>query len=187
MLQSRTTRTLTYLFVSMTVGALALMWMETGPILPVRMPLVAVGSGGGVIFGTDVPVQQIKWRNIVILTADRPDADIARSCHFVVVVDSTGRGGRVLATDLWKRQADGYHTFAPGHDWNSDSIGVCFVGKLTDSVLDGEQFRDFINLVRALQDGLRVPSERVYLCNDLDDRSPLPSEGFVRAFSRRLL
>jgi len=190
MLQSRTVRTLAILFIAMTVGALSLMWMETAPIDELPMKLTAVSSSPvsneNAIFRTHVPVRQVKWHNIVIRSASDSDDDVAQACHFVVS-PAAGPEQAVTTTDLWKRQADGYHTFAPGHDWNADSIGVCFVGELSDSALDGRQFNDLMALVQALQHHFRVRPERVYLHSELDDRTEPPSGLFVRTFSRRLL
>lgn len=186
MLESRTVRTLASLFVSMIVGALALMWMETAPIDVPRTPLAAVGAEDGwyerMILRTEVGLQPVKWRNIVVRSAGDADGDIAHACHFVVA-----DGGQVLTNDLWKRQADGYHTFAPGHDWNADSIGVCFVGGSNRASVRAERFDDLIGLVRLLQQRFKVPPERVYLHSDLDERTAPPGDEFVEAFSGRLL
>jgi len=190
MLQSRTVRTLAILFIAMIFGALLLMWMETAPIDELPMTLTAIPSSpvssDAAIFRTHVPVRQAKWNHIVIRTAASPDDDAAQACHFVVSPVS-GTEQSVSTTDLWKRQSDGYHTFAPGHDWNADSIGVCFVGEFDDTVLNAKQFNDLMALVQALQNRFEVRPERVYLHSELDDRTASPSGLFVRAFSRRLL
>jgi len=190
MLQSRTVRTLTILFVAMTVGSLLLMWMETAPIDELPMTLMAVSrstvSHYDAIFHTHVPVRQAKWQHIVIRTAADSNDDAAGACHFVVSPASEA-GRSVSTTDLWKRQADGYHTFAPEHNWNADSIGVCFVGEFSDGVLDAGQFDELMSLLQALQHYFRVQPERVYLHSEIDDRTEAPSGLFVRTFSRRLL
>ncbi|MDP6636100.1 MAG: N-acetylmuramoyl-L-alanine amidase [Phycisphaerae bacterium] len=186
MLQSRTVRTLATLFTAMTIGALSLMWMETAPVDELSMPLTALSrsnaSYDAMVYRTHVPVSHSKWRHIVVRKAPTADHSIAKACHFVV---SDGKQAITL-TELWKRQVDGYHTFAPGHDWNSDSIGVCFVGDLNDEVLSANQFKELMVLVQRLQYLFKVRSERVYLHSELDDRTTPPSGLFVRSFSRLL-
>jgi hypothetical protein len=183
MLQSRTVRTLTTLFVAMTIGALSLMWMETAPIDELPLDLTARVSDEAVIFRTHVLVNPSRWLNVVVRMAPSADDKVAKSCHFIVSSDDAG----VTTTDLWKWQQDGYHTFAPGHDWNSDSIGVCFVGQLNDEALQARQFNELMVLMQRLQRHFEVRPERVYLHSELDDRTTPPSGAFVRAFSRRLL
>lgn len=185
MLQSRTVRTLTILFVAMTVGALSLMMLETAPVKDTYITLTASSpvSDDTIIFHTDVPVDPVKWRNVVVRRAPNAENSIARACHFVV---SNGTQA-VEATELWKTQAGGQHTFAPGHDWNSDSIGVCFLGDLNDGVLGSRQFDELMVLMQTLQHHFKVRSDRVYFHSELDDRTKRPSGAFVRAFSRRLL
>jgi len=185
MLRSRTVRTLATLFIVMTVGALSLMWMETAPIDELPMTLTAVSSlpviDEAIVYRT-VPVQRPKWLNIVLRNAPAADDDIARACHFIVPEANQA----ITTTELWKRQLDGYHTFAPGHDWNADSIGVCFVGDLNDKSLTGPQFSKLMALVQRLQYRFKIRPERVYLHSELDDRTSPPSGSFVRAFSRGL-
>ncbi|MCP4379344.1 MAG: N-acetylmuramoyl-L-alanine amidase [bacterium] len=186
MLQSRTVRTLTTLFSAMTIGALSLMWMETAPIDETPLTLTARSSSpvsdGAVVYHTHVPVRQSKWNHVILLSAPSSDHETARACHFIV------SDGKVTATtELWKRQVDGYHTFAPGNDWNADSIGVCFVGDLTDAALNTGQFNELMSLVQRLQFDFKIRPERVYLHSELDDRTERPSGLFVRTFAQRLL
>ena len=170
----------------MTIGALSLMWMETAPIDELPMTLTGISSSlvidEAIVYRT-VPVQRPKWLNIVLRNAPAADHDIARACHFIVPEANQA----ITTTELWKRQLDGYHTFAPGHDWNADSIGVCFLGDLDDKTLSARQFNELMSLVQALQHKFKVRPERVYLHSELDDRITPPSGPFVRAFSRRLL
>ena len=188
MLRSRTVRTLTILFTAMTIGALSLMWMETAPIDEVPMPLTGLSSSlvmdEAIVYSTHagVPVQYSKWRNVVLRNAPTADHDIAQACHFIV----SDANQAITTTELWKRQIDGYHTFAPGHDWNADSIGVCFVGGLNDETLTGRQFNKLMALVQRLQYRFKIRPERIYLHSELDDRTRPPSGPFVQAFSRGL-
>jgi hypothetical protein len=185
--QTRTVRTLTSLFIAMTVGALSLMWMETAPIDELPMVLTAVSNSAvsdeAIIYRTHVPVNRPKWLNIVVNKAATADHDVAQSCHFIV---SEGAQA-IVTTELWKRQVDGYHTFAPGHNWNADSIGVCFLGELDDKTISARQFKELMTLVQTLQHNFKIRAEHVYLHSELDDRTTPPSGPFVQAFSRRLL
>ncbi len=171
----------------MTIGALSLMWMETAPTDELPMVLTAVSrsavSDEAIIYRTHVPVNRPKWLNIVVNKAPTADHDVAQSCHFIV---SDGTQA-IATTELWKRQVDGYHTFAPGHDWNADSIGVCFLGELDDKNLSARQFKELMTLVRTLQHNFTIRPEHVYLHSELDNRTEPLSGPFVQAFSRRLL
>ena len=187
MLRSRTVRTLATLFASMTIGALSLMLMETAPIDELPFTLAIVPSSPvtdqAIIYRTHVPVKHPKWVHIVLRSAPSADHDVAQACHFIV----SGGEQAITATELWKRQVDGYHTFAPGHDWNADSIGVCFVGDLNDENLTGRQFNELMALVQTLQHHFKIRPERVYLHSELDERTEPPSGSFVWTFSRGLL
>jgi len=171
----------------MTIGALALMWMETAPVDELHMNLTSISGlpayEEAIIYRTHVPVKYPKWLNIVVSKAPAADHAVARACHFIV---SDGDQA-IETTDLWKRQVDGYHTFAPGHDWNSDSIGICFLGDLDDKALTEQQFSALVALVQTLQKHFKVRSEHVYLNSQLDDRIKPPSGQFAQAFADRLL
>jgi hypothetical protein len=171
----------------MTIGALSLMLMETAPIDELSMPLTGLSplpvADEAIVYRTHVPVKHPKWLHIVLRNAPNADHDVAQACHFIV----SDAKQAIATTRLWKRQIDGYHTFAPGHDWNADSIGVCFVGDLNDETLAGGQFNKLMALVQRLQHHFKIRPERVYLHSELDDRTGAPSGQFVRTFSRRLL
>lgn len=173
----------------MTIGALSLMWMETAPIDELPIPLAGIPSSPvtdeAIVYRTHVPVKDAKWLNIVVRKASSADHDVAQACHFIVARASDGEQA-ITATELWKRQVDGYHTFAPGHDWNADSIGVCFLGDLGDKTLSDRQFNELMALVQTLQHHFKIRPECVYLHSELDDRTTPPSGPFVRAFSRGL-
>jgi hypothetical protein len=171
----------------MTVGALSLMMLETAPVDEAHATMTAISSlpvsDDKIVFHTHVPVNREKWRNVVVRKAPSADHSVAKSCHFIVSDETQA----VTTTELWKNQADGYHTFAPGDDWNSDSIGVCFVGELDDHALGARKFSELMLLVRTLQHHFAVSPDRVYFHSELDDRTIRPSGPFVRAFSDRLI
>ena len=187
MLRSRTIKTLTALLISMTVGAFALMILETAPVRPPSQSLAAIGPLQGqlprLINQTAVPLQAIKWRNIVVHGSEAEDADIAQRCHFVIALDA-----EVRANDLWRRQLSGYHVYVPGRDLNADSIGICLMGDFTQNPPSQSQLAALTDLTIALQRALRIPADRVYLNCDLNAYSRSPGLAFPKAaFNQTLL
>lgn len=187
MLGSRTIRILTALLVSMTLGALALMVLETAPPTPRAEQLAAIGISkmplDGAIHNTAVPIQPIKWRNIIVHSSGAGAAGIEKRCHFVLRPD-----GRVAATGLWKRQLAGDHVYVPGRDFNADSVGICMIGDFRNSGPAQRQFNRLTELTRTLQGILLTPRDRIYLHSQLDPRSHSPGGAFpARAFNDSLL
>ncbi len=187
-LGARTIKTLTALLVSMTLGAFALMVLETAPVQPEAQHLAAVGppagGAGQIIRQTLVPIQPIKWRNIVVHSSAAEAPDIASRCHFVVTPE-----GQITPTSLWQRQLSGHHVYVPGRDFNADSIGICLIGDFSRNKPPRKQLAALIDLTRAFQPTFRIPADRVYLHSDLDaySRSPgaaFPSKSFDRALYR---
>lgn len=189
--KSRTVRVLTALFVTMTLGALVLMMLETGPIRggspavwSVPTPAQADPVDQAIRFDTEVPVQPAMWRNVVV-HASGFDADASRQCHFLVAADGTVRN-----TILWKRQMIGRHTFGIGRDWNADSIGIFVEGDFSTDPPPAEQFRSLLRLVRSLQEYLgprQLPADHVYLSRDVDPQTRSPGDAFPAAEFDRLL
>ena len=180
MLGSRTVKTLTALLGSMTLGAFVLMVLETAPTNPEPEQLAAVTERdtglAAIIRDTAVPLQRIKWRNVVVHGSGVGSSDIAGRCHFVV-----GQDGRIIATALWKHQLAGYHVYVPGRDFNADSIGICLDGDFSDLPPARAQFEVLVNLTRAIQEDFAVPPDRVYLHSQLDARSSSPGAAFPAA------
>jgi hypothetical protein len=183
---SRTIKTLTALFVAMTMGSLALMILETDPIRPSASLAVLSPPPAGAanaIYEADVPLQPGRWGNVIVHAAGRPTAEIARECHFLVIAD--GDRAKVTATAHWRRQQDGHHV---GGYWRRKSIGVCLIGDFSRRAPQRGQFDELVDLVNTLQEVCRIPAERVYLRSDLDARSTSPGRAFPAArFSARLL
>ena len=121
MVRSRTIRVLFALLIAMTVGALALMVLQTNPIRPpAQFAAIADGNQPGpveAVFDTAIPLQPTKWRNIVLHGSQAEHRNVADQCHFVI-----GESGAVVVTALWKQQISGQHVSAAGRDWNIDSI-----------------------------------------------------------------
>ncbi|MGC9454682.1 MAG: peptidoglycan recognition protein family protein [Phycisphaerae bacterium] len=187
MLGSRTIKSLTALVASMTVGTLVLMLLETAPIRPTDdTSLAAVSSDsrrtGDQVFSTEVPLKSDMWRNVVIHATGHEGRAVAEQSHFVLTEDS------LVATDLWRTQVTGSHIFAPGRDWNSDTIGICLDGDYMFDAPDEKQFELLTSLVRTIQQACDIPADRVYLYGELVPESRSPGEAFpATAFNRRLL
>ena len=190
--RKRTVRSLTVLFVSMTIGAVVLILMETEPLRPTAAPLAAlapdVAGPGAAVFDLEdgVEFQRLKWRNIVIHSSAGGPADIGRRCHFVIRLDKDGKA-KAAATDLWRRQAKGDHVRIPGRDFDAISVGVCLVGDFSVQPPTHAQYEALVALMRTLQREFGVPGHHVYLHSDLVPNSPSPGRAFpVDHFSRHL-
>ncbi len=185
---SRTVKTLTALFVSMTFGALALMMMETPPISATAQPLAVLSpppaGAAAVVYDTASAISRGKWTYVVVHSATDRSSPVAQGCHFIVDRDSNGVW-RVIATDNWRSQQNGQHI--TGY-WQPHSIGVCIIGDFSAQAPDKTQFDCTVELVNALQEVCRIPADKVYLMSDLYARSTSPGRFFPAAkFSARLL
>ena len=176
MLGSRTIKSLTALLLAMTLGVLILMVMETSPVRPPAVDLAAQArptDGVGVVFDTDVRLQPIKWRHIVVHATGAEGPGIAARCHFIVQPTATADGGVVFATPLWRRQTQGHHVFVPGYDYNADSVGICLMGDFARRAPAAEQMDALIALVQTVQRECGIGSDRVFLHKHLTgSRSP---------------
>jgi len=185
---SRTVKTLTALLVAMTLGALALMVLETEPVRPTAEPLTVFrpppAGAARVIHDTRVPLQAIQWRYMVVHASLLPSGEAAKKCHFLVEADGED-AWKVTATDHWLDQRAGGHI---GGFWQDSSIGICLIGDFSRRRPAPGQFASLIDLVNALQKECRISADRVYLHSDLVARSSLPGAAFPAAeFSDQLL
>jgi len=179
MVGSRTIKALTALLFSMTVGACALMLLEVAPASPDAQQLTALAAPAegvaAVIHDTSVPLQPIKWRHVIVHSANAEDVDFQQQCHFIISAD-----GKARVTKLWKRQVCGNHVYVPGRDFNGDSIGVCIEGNFArhDPTISQKQFNALLELTRSLQRAFLITADRVYLTSDLVPNSYSPGEAF---------
>ena len=158
----------------MSVGSLVLILLETDPALPAPgTPLQAVeGRRIGpeppaIRQGLAVPLQFIKWRNIVVHDTGRHGAQVANGCHFIIGNARKLGDGAVSATPLWRRQQDGRHIHVPGLRFNVNSIGICLLRDCRRGPPTERQFQALGRLVRALQATCFIPAEQVYLHSEL--------------------
>lgn len=185
---SRTVKTLTALFVSMTAGALILMLMETPPIRATAQPLTVLApppaGAAQTVYETASPIARGKWSYVVVHAAPNSENPVATGCHFVIDRAPDGRW-QVYASDAWRNQKPGRHI---GGSWQAGSIGVCIIGDFSAEGPQSAEFDSLVELVNALQDICRIPADRVYLMSDLDARSTSPGRFFPAAkFSGKLL
>ncbi|MHC4985050.1 MAG: peptidoglycan recognition protein family protein [Planctomycetota bacterium] len=192
MASERTVRTLTALLAAMTAGAFALMLMETDTVRPTAEPLAAFGTADGqipdeVTHPRAIPLQQAKWRNIIIHATGAEGEDIAERCHFVIAPGPDGQPV-VHVTDLWHNQLAGHHVYTSDRDFNADSIGICLLGDYQHQPPTQAMMDELVSLTRAVQRTCGIGRQYVYLYRDLDSRSPSPGLAFpIGSFSRRLL
>lgn len=171
MARSGTIKTLAALVGALTVGAGVLIWMETDPAQPpVPLSLEAVQAGGGdaapsAVRDTDVPLQYIKWSNIVLHDSGRDGEGVRQGCHFLI---GGGKGDAVIvSTRLWRQQRAGEHVHVPGYSYNENSIGICLLSDCRRAGPGARQFGSLLKLVRSLQVTFQIPRDHVYLHADL--------------------
>lgn len=173
---------------AMTVGAIALMVLETEPVRPTAHPLEVVGpppaGAGKVVYDTRVPLQAILWRNVVIHASPARSDRLARGCHFVIDPASSG-DARIAATEYWRSQRAGTHI---GRPWQDSSIGICLIGDFSRRPPTRRQFDALVELVHLLQGTCNISADHVYLHSDLVARSASPGPAFpAEELSARLL
>ncbi len=184
---SRAVKTLTALFISMTIGAFVLMFLETAPVRPQVRALAAVSAKDApiiqIIRKTSVPIQPLKWRKMIVYSSTDAQSDLAARCHFTI-----GRKGQINPTELWKSQLSGYHISVPGWDFDTDCIALCVIGDFSRRGPSRRQFAALVNLVRVLQPTFDIPGDHVYLHSEIDAYSHSPGDAFPTAqFNAQLL
>jgi N-acetylmuramoyl-L-alanine amidase-like protein len=180
MIDARTTKVLGALLASMTIGALLLMAMESEPPRPSGNNMASVT---GAVLAPSWSAGR-PWRRIVVHSSDGNDT-MPRRCHFII--HSNAGGNRIQQTELWKKQDAGHHIYVPGHDFNSDSIGVCIMGEFSTQPPSRQQFEALISLVNELQQKNKIPADSVYLQSELNPDRHLPGKAFpVGRFNARL-
>jgi N-acetyl-anhydromuramyl-L-alanine amidase AmpD len=174
MVDARTKKVLAVLLVSMTVGALLLMAMESEPPRADRDSL-AMASGGRLQPNWTI---SHPWKRIVVHASTGGADTLPRRCHFVVTGQPMSNGRSVRPTNLWKQQTPGYHIYVPGHDFNADSIGICLMGDFSTTPPTPQQFQALVNLIRQLQKKSHIPNDNVYLHSELVPEKDLPGKAF---------
>lgn len=190
MLRSGTIKTLGALVVALSVGALVLLWLERLPARP-EVPLQAVTgrtpAEHAIIHRTDVPLQHIKWRNVIVHDIGKDGPAIAEQCHFLIGSAEKYGDGAIVSTRLWRLQKAGAHIYVPGHSFEDSSIGVCLLVDSRRSAPTRRQLAAAIHVVRGLQVTCQIPPDRVYLHSELGEQG-CPGRHFQgRTFRDRLI
>ena len=190
---SRMINTLVALLGALTLGTLALIFLETDPIRPQVISLMAGGRSPkteephALVRHTDVPVQPMQWQNIVVHATGAEGAAAAARCHFLLEGDGSAPP-HVRVTDLWRRQQPARHVPGASRTFDDASVAICLTGDFSTRPPTDGQFRRLIDLVRSLQEVCRIRRSQVYLHRDLDTRSHSPGKAFPSArFNAALL
>ncbi len=192
MLRSGTIKTLGALVIAMSLGTLILLWME--PNLPAqpKIPLAAVGDNVApanydFIHKIDVPMQHIKWRNVIVHDAGADGPGIPHRCHFLIGTAGQYGDGVIVTTKLWQQQNTGNHIHVPGFAFEDQSVGVCLLSDSRQTAPTRRQLAALIHVVRGLQVTCQIPPDRVYLHSELSDDG-CPGQHFqARTFRKRLI
>ena len=164
---ARTTKVLGALLVAMTIGALLLMAMESEPPRPSSNALASIRSSAVVGLGE----VSRKWRRIVLHSSPDGKDSLPQRCHFVISAKPDANGLWVRPTALWKKQVPGHHVYVKGHDFNSDSVGICLIGDFSRQGPSAEQFEALLAVVRSLQNKCGITPESIYLSSELKSGS----------------
>ena len=185
--------TMVALLVALTLGTLALIFLETDPIRPQVDSLMAgsrsqkADDPAALVRDTEVQVQPMQWLNIVVHATGAEGAAAASRCHFLLEADSSP-APHVRVTDLWRRQQAARHLPRTSLAFNDASIAICLAGDFSGRPPSDGQFRRLIDLVRSLQKICHIPPSQVYLYRDLDVRNDSPGQAFpARRFNDSLL
>ena len=143
--------------------------------------LFAMPGGRDPIFQTDVPLDGVRWRGIVIHHSGEPagDAESMRRLHLshgaqamgyhFLIGNGNGMGNAVIHVgERWISQTPGWHTVGPRADVsNRHAIGICLVGNGDRRRFTDRQVTQLISLVRRLQREFDIPASAVRLHRDL--------------------
>ena len=161
---SRTIKTLTALLAAMTIGAFALMLMQSDLPVPDNPAFITAPSSDvqELIVNRPYHVSEA-WRNVILHSSYGEVDDINQRCHFII--DSSGN---ITATPRWIRQEAGDQV--GGGDWNASSIGVVLASdgrrKITQNQNDA-----LARLIQGLQNRFNIPRGRVYRHGDINGTS----------------
>lgn len=171
---SRMVKTLVALVVAMTVGALALILMETDPIIPAVTRAVLIEAPNdfhAVAIDADAPLND--WRNIIVHSAVDKNSTVARGSHFIIMPDGTARD-----SGLWRRQETGTHVSRPRQGWNNDSVGICLIGDFSRITPTASQYKMLVSLTRKLQKAFHIAPDNVYLAGQIGQIRTSPQRAF---------
>jgi len=171
--RSRTVKCLVILVVAMVIGAGILILIKTPPAkVPSFLTIKAKDRGSrsrisDAIYKTDIPIQAIKWVNIVVYdnsdTSENSLIALNENYHFIIGSHDVIGNGSVRATFLWQKQQDCNHIIRSGYPAHQGSIKIRLVCDTSQKSPTLEQMNALIELVRKLQVLCQIPSDHVWV------------------------
>lgn len=175
--RSRTVKCLVILVAAMVIGACILLLMKTPPA---KVPLYLAirpsdeeprQRASEAIRRTDIPIQAIKWRNIVVLDSPGENNDFSSKVglededtyHFVIGSPDVTGDGLIRSTRLWRKQQDSNHIVGSKYPFQQGSINIRLLCDTRRKTPTPEQMVALTDLVRQLQVLCQIPSDHVWV------------------------
>lgn len=165
-------------------------------------PMASVSGGSSLerIFQSDRPVEQDRWRAIVIhhssspfgtpasISAEHRQANLSGLGYHFLVGNGSGMGnGDIHVGYRWLEQLPGAHAIGPRAEaYNQHAIGICLIGDGNRRPFSDLQVRRLAELVAALARELDIPADRILLQSDIAETSS-PGRFFPEAAFREYL
>jgi N-acetylmuramoyl-L-alanine amidase len=165
-------------------------------------PLMGIDGSLGMdsIFQTATPIEEARWKSIVIVHSGTPagsPADIAEEhrqlgydglgFHFVIGNGTRMGDGEIHVGYRWIDQRDGAQLAGLGDEFSSSGvIEICLVGDGDRRPFTEEQLHRLSQVVTALAERLDIPSDQIFLHKDLAGTTS-PGQYFPRAEFEQML
>ena len=202
----RVATVLAMLVVAMTFTAAALLIMEGGS--GASSPPSAMTIHLRELLKTRGPLQSDSWKDIIIYESGdlagsvatladgifgEPTPNTVRpkaNFHFVInsARSRNGADGQLDVSTTWREQKSGtpfagwpdarYYHYSP----YNNAVGICFIGSLHRKDISEAQRRTLSQLVRHLQEELRIPASKVWFQWELEPNKT-PANAAQRAFA----
>jgi hypothetical protein len=173
--QTRVTRVLVVLLVSMTTGAVVLMALGTHPPSAGPFSLATYYKLDPVQQGISSRATQApgRWESIEVYYSGTKAGNIEQiaslsglassddiNCHFVICNGLGGSDGQIQTTEKWQKQ----WSVIPDHTWygSSRTIRVCLVADGRGVRLSSSQIQRAEALVEALSMKFNVPATKIF-------------------------
>ena len=184
MIDSRTSKVLGALLISMTLGALILMLLENKSPRPLGTNMASIVGKIVDKSWADANASQ-RWQKIVVHTSPELK-DQAQRCHFIIN-EKPVKGSWVTATKLWKNQLPGRHTYF--RDFQQSGIGICVLGDFSSKRMPPKQFQALIALVHHLQKTGGIVENNIFFQSEIKNKGTYPDSRFfpTKQFQNQLL
>ena len=171
--RSRTVKCLVILVATMIIGSGILLLIKTPPAKVSPFLTIKAKSEGSqsdisnLILKTDIPIQAIKWVNIVVYDNSDARGDslaaLNENYHFIIGSPDVIGSGSIWTTPLWQKQQDCNHIIRSGHPAHQGSIMIRLLCDTRQKAPTSEQMDALIELVRKLQVLCQIPSDHVWV------------------------